>query len=193
MPQFALDDLCTPPTVAALLRVSRPTIYAALRRREKALVHLRTPGGQIRIRRRDVLAYCHRVGLPVPTGLVPRPPDVMVVHPDADIRCRLVQELQPTFQVRTHHDIVDGLIDLGNLRPPLAMVSSRYGWELIDRLSRALQDTPRTDYICLVVLEREGRGYWTGGPVPCPLSMPEAPSAQGPSRREIIEKLLGLP
>jgi len=186
-----LDDLCTPPSVAELLHVSRPTIYAALRR-QRGLEHLRTPGGQIRIRRRDVLAYCHGAGLPVPAGLVPRPPDVVVVHPDGARRDRITQALEPTCRVHGHEDAVDGLIALGRIRPPLAIISQQLGQDMVKRIGRGLHESPQQEYVALLVLTPKGPLQWTEACVPKPLCLaePNAEGAQGLA--EIVEKLLGL-
>jgi len=188
-----LDELCSPPTIAALLGVSPPTVYTAIRRsREDGLCHLRTPGNQIKVRRRDVLAYCHRRGLRVPKGLVPPRPRVVVLHPDHSPSELVRMVLEPRCDVDVYNDPIDGLIALGGLRPPLVVVSSRCGRRFIERLCGAVDGVAGVGYMAVVLLVQEIPPSWERGPVPFPVNHPEPRDVTSSTLGQLVERLLGL-
>ncbi len=186
------DELLTPPTVASMLGVSAPTIYAALQRRNRRFEHIRTPGNQIRIRRRDVLAYCHREGIEVPMGLIPSRSPVVVLHPDSVMTSRIRSMLEPAFRVYTFVNDVEALVAVGSLRPPLALVSERYGKLLLRRLCTAIRDMSEIGYVTILQLTARPVEIWSGGPVPSPLLQSEPRDNRHRDLTMLIERLLGM-
>lgn len=187
-----LDELLTPPTVAALLHVSAPTVYAATQKTSQPLGHLRTPGGQIRIRRRDLLAYCHRAGIPVPSGLIKPDPSVVLLHSAKAVCSRVRRILKPICRVEVFSDDIEGLISIGALSPPLIIVSESYGARLLERLCTAINEVQEIGYMAVIVMGERGRNMWDTGPVPLPLALPEPSSAEDPELRRVVSRLLGL-
>jgi excisionase family DNA binding protein len=189
---FVLDELCTPPAVATLLGVSPPTVYSAIRRAAGGLTHLRTPGGQIRVRRRDVLAYCHRSGLPVPGSLLPPRPELVIIHPDPLQGQRLKVALEPRYAVQLHRDAVGGLLAIGRSHPPLVLVSRSVGEGTIDRLVEAVEEGSSVGYVAIVVLEpKASRAAWDGSAFTSSLSLPEQGGRAGVDLSAAVDKLLG--
>jgi hypothetical protein len=117
---------------------------------------------------------------------------VVVVHPDeAQLDC-IRQALEPACHVHGHADAVDGLIALGRIRPPLAVVSQQLGQDIVNRICRGLYESPRHEYAALLVLTPQGPQQRAEAPVPKPLCLAE-PKADGAQwLTEIVEKLLGL-
>jgi excisionase family DNA binding protein len=187
-----LDELLTPPVVAALLHVSAPTVYAAIQKPGVSLGHIRTPGGQIRIRRRDLLAYCHRAGVPVPAGLVKPDPAVVLLHSVKAVGNRVCRILEPICRVEVFSDDIEGLINIGALSPPLVIVGESYGERLLGRLCSAIEEVPEVGYTTVIVLGAHDRGGWDGGPVPLPLPWREPASLDDAGLRHVVSKLLGL-
>ncbi len=191
---FVLDELCTPPAVATLLGVSSPTVYSAIRREIGGLSHIRTPGGQIRVRRRDVLAYCHRVGIEVPYALFPPQPEVVVIHPDPLRGNRLRAALKGKYSVQLHRDTITGLMAVGRAHPPVVVVSRAIGDEAISRLVSATGEESTFGYVTLIVLETTTpTPRWTGGSFELPLSLSEQGSRAPAEISRVVERLLGTP
>jgi hypothetical protein len=187
-----IDELLTAPALANLMGLATPTIHNAIRRAEGTMAHIRTPGNQIRIRRRDALAYCHENGIAVPAGLVPRPADVMVLHTSFRSAHVVRAHLPAHCRVSIETDAVTGLIRLGKSRPSLVIISIELGIPLIARLCDALRDDDYDDYTALVVLQRRPAPPWGGGPLPTPLPVGD-PSSSAPSNlRSTVSRLLGL-
>lgn len=192
MQQVPLDELCTPPMVATILGVSTPTVYAAIRRDDQGLAHLRTPGGQIRVRRRDVLAYCHQTGMVVPAGLLPVRPKVVVIHPVQRRVKRLQSQLGSRYKLHLFRDPLEGLSRIGALKPPLVLISQRVGAELINRLEDAIREDPAVGYITVVTMAPNAKNLPTEGSLPDPLVIPE-PTGDGYCQVvPAVERLLGL-
>lgn len=169
-----LDALCTPPAVAAMLGLTPPVIYGAIRRGGEGLTCIRTPGGQIRVRRRDVLAYCHRAGHPVPYELLPPGLEIVLIHPDALFGRRAKTVLEGRYRVEWHRDVVDGLLAVSALDPPLVVVSCEVGDEVLRRLGAAVAEGTKRGYAALVVLDRTPRiPPWRGESFASHLSLDE--------------------
>ena len=185
----SLDELLTPPAVAHLLGVSPPTVYAALRRTNKGLSHLRTPGGQIRVRRREVLAYCHGNGIAVPEDLLAAPV-VHVLHPDRRAGGRLCRLLDGVAEARQFSDPVDALVHLGAERPAMLLVSDRVGDDLVERICTALTRSDWLGYTTVIRLVPGKTIPWEGGALPVPLDVGES---SGRSLAGLVAALLGVP
>lgn len=185
--EAATEELLTPPAVATLLGVSPPTVYSALRRRRSALEHLRTPGGQVRIRPRAVLAYCHRAGVPVPSGLL-RSPAALLVHPDRRTAARLARLLAPVAATGLETDLVDALVRIGADRPAAVLVSARFGDDLVERLPAAIEGADGLGYAVVVRLVPGREIGWSGGPVPSPV---DAGESSGRGLTSLLGALLG--
>jgi len=122
-PSRALDDQLSPPAVATLLGLAAPAVYAALRGGDRApLVHHRTPGGQIRIRRREALRFCLRRGIAVTAALVPEPEAVLLLSVDSQNRARLARKLKPRARVLEHESLASALLAIGHFCPVLVLV-----------------------------------------------------------------------
>jgi excisionase family DNA binding protein len=186
------NELLTPPAVASLLGVSPPTVYAAIQRDGQSLGHIRTPGNQIRVRRREVLAYCHRMGFEVPSGLVPRRSSVVVLHPDRAVGLRVSDLLEPDCQVEVFTDDIEGLIAIGSLMPPQILISERFGRVLVKRLCMAIRDMSELGYMSVILLIRRDEPKWSGGVVPLPLRHREPRSVEDEDLRHVVRRLLGL-
>lgn len=182
-----MDELMTPPVVASLLGVSPPTVYAALRRDGDGLEHLRTPGGQIRIRRRDVLAYCHRTGAPVPAGLL-RSPAAFVVHPDRRAGGRLVRLLEGVSRSVLYSEPVDALVHVGRERPAMVLLSHQLDRGLRQRVRSALLEGLEPGYTCVLDLVPGKAIPWSRGPLPRPFEVGES---AGRSLSLLVAALLG--
>ena len=173
--------------MATLLSVSPPTVYAALRRSEVGLDHLRTPGGQIRVRRHDVLAYCHRAGIEVPRGLI-TDATVVVVHPDRRASARLGRTLEGVARTTRFVDPVDALVHVGAAGPAMLLLSHRLGDDLTARAASALEDATWLGYTCVLRLVPGREVPWSGGPVPQPLDVGES---SGRALATLVGSLLG--
>jgi excisionase family DNA binding protein len=193
VPKALGDELCTPPTIARLLGVSPPTVYARLHQKLNGIPHIKTPGGQLRVRRRDVLAYCHQQGLKVPAGLLPLRPEVFVFHPDLDKANHIKALLAPRCRVRVFTDPIDGLLALGELRPPLVVISKHAGFGIIQRLCDAIRNSPEVGYSAVILLNSASVRTWRGGSVPLPLSIVEPDDIRHSAELGgIVNHLLGL-
>lgn len=187
-----LEDFYTPPAVARMLGVSTPTVYLAVRREDGGMSHIRTPGNQIRIRGRDVYAYCHDAGLKVPPGLTPDPADVLVIHRSRTRARRIRKILGPRCNTVIETDPVVGLLRLGAMRPPLSLVSIELGIPFIARLSDAIKEGGVESYTALVVLQKKPNHLWDGGPVPIPLPIGEPTSTSHSNLQSAAYQLLGF-
>lgn len=138
------------------------------------------------------MAYCHRVGIAVPQGLIPPRPRVVVLHPDLSVGTRLSEILDPVCQVEVFTDEIEGLIHIGAVAPPQIVVSEQCGKWLVDRLCNAVNDLCELGYISVVHLVRRSVPVWNGGAVPLPLEVHEPRDSTHAELRIIVKNLLGL-